>query len=166
MQENIATIKAIYGQMFPKNTFEYYFLDVAYEAQYKADQRFGEIFTLFSGLTIFVACLGLFGLTSFTLLQRTKELGIRKVLGASGTNLMRLLLGDFLKPIALAGLVALPVLYWGVQQWLKNFAYRMDLNVWLFLLPILFITIIALLTVSFQTLKATQNNPVDALRYE
>jgi len=166
IQANVGAIKAIYLDMFPKNIFEYRFMDVAYEAQYKADQRFGEMFTLFSGLAIFVACMGLFGLTSFTLVQRTKELGIRKVLGASGANLMRLLLGDFLKPIALASLVALPILYWGIQQWLQNFAYRMDLNVWLFALPLLLIAIIALCTISFQTLKATQNNPVDALRYE
>jgi len=166
IQANVEAIKAIYLEMFPKNIFEYRFMDVAYEAQYKADQRFGEMFTLFSGLAIFVACMGLFGLTSFTLVQRTKELGIRKVLGASGANLMRLLLSDFLKPIALASLVALPILYWGIQQWLQNFAHRMDLNVWLFALPLLLISLIALGTIGYQTFRATQNNPVDALRYE
>lgn len=166
MQKNIASIKSAYLQMFPKNTFEYFFLDTTYEAQYKTDQRFGEMFALFSGLAIFVACMGLFGLTTFTLVQRTKEIGIRKALGASGASVMQLLLRDFLKPIALAGLVALPILYWGVQQWLQGFAYRMNLNIWLFVLPILFIAIIAFLTVSVQTLKATQNNPVDSLRYE
>ena len=166
MQANIADIKAQYLELFPKSTFDYYFLDTAYNNQYKADERFGEMFSLFSGLAIFVACMGLFGLTSFTLVQRTKELGIRKVLGASGISLMRLLLGDFLKPIALASLVALPVMYWGIQQWLQNFAYRMNLSVWLFILPLLLIGGIALLTVSFQTFKATQNNPVDSLRYE
>ncbi|OJJ21423.1 hypothetical protein BKI52_12800 [marine bacterium AO1-C] len=166
MQKNIASIKSAYLQMFPKNTFDYFFLDVAYDAQYKADQRFGEMFTLFSGLAIFVACMGLFGLTTFTLVQRTKELGIRKVLGASGKSLMQLLLIDFLKPIALAGVLALPILYWGVQEWLQNFAYRMNLNIWLFLLPLLLMAIIAFLTVSVQTFKATRHNPVDSLRYE
>ncbi len=166
VQKSIANIKSTYLQIFPKNTFEYFFLDVAYDAQYKADQRFGEMFAVFSGLAIFVACMGLFGLTSFTLVQRTKELGIRKVLGASGKSLMQLLLIDFLKPIALAGLVALPILYWGVQQWLQGFVYRMHLNAWLFLLPLLFIVIIAFLTVSVQTFKATRHNPVDSLRYE
>ncbi|OJJ21422.1 hypothetical protein BKI52_12795 [marine bacterium AO1-C] len=166
IQTSLTSIKASYLDLFPKNIFQYHFMDVAYEAQYKADQRFGEMFTLFSGLAIFVACMGLFGLTSFTLIQRTKELGIRKVLGASGASLMRLLLGDFLKPIVIAGLVALPILYWGIQQWLQNFAYRMHLNIWLFALPLLLIALIALCTIGFQTLKATQNNPVDALRYE
>ena len=166
IQENLARIKAIYLKLFPKNIFEYRFLDVAYETQYQADQRFGEMFTLFSGLAIFVACMGLFGLTSFTLVQRTKELGIRKVLGASAASLMRLFLGDFLKPIVIASLVALPILYWGIEQWLQNFAYRMTLNGWLFIVPLLLIGSIALSTIGFQTFKATKNNPADALRQE
>ncbi|OJJ21425.1 hypothetical protein BKI52_12810 [marine bacterium AO1-C] len=166
MQQTIATIKKEYLEMFPKNTFEYYFLDAAFDAQYKADERFGEMFALFSGLAILVACLGLFGLASFTLLQRTKEMGIRKVLGASIDSLMILLLKDFLKPIVLAGLLALPLLYWGGTEWLKNYAYRMPVSWWLFVLPLLMVVLVALLTVGFQTLKATRHNPVEALRYE
>ena len=166
VQQTIAAIKKGYLESFPKNTFEYYFLDSAFDAQYKADERFGEMFALFSGLAILVACLGLFGLASFTLLQRTKEMGIRKVLGASIDSLMILLLKDFLKPIVLAGLLALPLLYWGGTEWLKNYAYRLSVGWWLFILPLLVVVFIALLTVGFQTLKATRNNPVDSLRYE
>jgi len=166
VQQTIASIKKDYLELFPKNTFEYYFLDSAFDAQYKADERFGEMFALFSGLAILVACLGLFGLASFTLLQRTKEMGIRKVLGASIDSLMILLLKDFLKPIVLAGLLALPLLYWGGTAWLKNYAYRLSVGWWLFVLPLLAVILVALLTVGFQTLKATRHNPIDSLRYE
>ncbi len=166
VQPTIAAIKQAYLAMFPKNTFEYYFLDAAFDAQYKADERFGEMFALFSGLAILVACLGLFGLASFTLLQRTKEMGIRKVLGASIDNLMILLLKDLLKPIVLAGLLALPLLYWGGTEWLKNYAYRMPISWWLFVLPLLVVILVALFTVGFQTAKATRHNPVEALRCE
>ncbi len=166
MPAAIAAIKGLYTKFYPKDTFEYSFLDVTYDAQYRADQRFGQMFALFSGLAIFVACMGLFGLASFTLLQRTKEVGIRKVLGASGQSLMVLLLRDFLKPVILAGLLALPVMYWGVTEWLQNFAYRMSIGWMLFVLPLLVVAGIALLTVGFQTLKTTRNNPIDSLRYE
>lgn len=166
MQEAVALIKAAYLKKFPKNTFEYFFLDVAFDAQYKADEQFGRVFTVFSALAIFVACMGLFGLVSFSLLQRTKELGIRKVLGASSGSLMTLLLRDFLKPIALAGIVALPFMYWGVNLWLQNFAYHISIGWWLFVLPILIVGIIALLTIGFQAFRATRNNPVDSLRCE
>jgi len=166
MPEAVAAVKDLYTKSYPKDTFEYYFLDVAYNAQYKADQRFGEMFALFSGLAIFVACMGLFGLASFTLLQRTKEVGIRKVLGASSQSLMIMLLRDFLKPVLLASLLALPIMYWGITEWLKNFAYRMTIDWLLFVLPLLVVGAIALLTVGFQTFKTTRNNPVDSLRYE
>lgn len=165
-QNTIATIKAAYSKLFPNDTFEYHFLDNAFDAQYKADQRFGEVFALFSGLAIFVACMGLFGLTSFTLIQRTKELGIRKVLGASVGNLLKLLFSDFLKPIVWASILALPFMYWFVNEWLQNFAYKMQVDLWLFVVPLLLIVCIALLTISLQSFKATRNNPVDSLRYE
>ena len=162
----IAAIKDLYTKFYPKDTFVHHFLDVTYDAQYNADQRFGEMFALFSGLAIFVACMGLFGLASFTLLQRTKEVGIRKVLGASGQSLMILLLRGFLRPVLWASVLALPLMYWGVSEWLKNFAYRMSISWLLFVIPLLLIGSIALLTVGFQTFKTTKNNPIDALRYE
>ncbi|HAS42425.1 MAG TPA: ABC transporter permease [Microscillaceae bacterium] len=162
----IAAIKAAYLKLFPNDTFEYHFLDNAYNAQYKADQRFGDIFSLFSGLAMVVACIGLFGLASFTLLQRTKEVGIRKVLGASRKTLLALLLRDFLRPVLLAGVLAIPIMYWGMTEWLKNFAYRMLVDGWLLALPLLMVGLVALLTVVFQTLKVTRNNPIKALRYE
>lgn len=166
IKQSVASIKQVYLQMFPKNTFEYYFLDVAYDTQYRADEKFGQIFAIFSGLAIFVACMGLFGLASFTLLQRTKEVGIRKVLGASVNSLMLLLLRDFLKPIVLAGILAFPLMYWGVTEWLQNFAYHIQPGWWLLILPLLTVSFVALFTVGFQTLKATRNNPIDSLRYE
>ena len=166
LQENIAAVKSTFSKIFPKNTFQYFFLDVAFDTQYRADQRFGKVFSLFSGLAILVSCLGLFGLVSFSLLQRTKEVGIRKVLGASVNSLMVLLLKDFLKPILIAGVIALPFMYWGVTAWLSNFAYRIQPGWWFFVLPLIFVGFIAFLTVSVQTLKATRKNPANSLRYE
>ena len=168
--ENLtATLQAIqqtYQEFFPENPFHYFFLDEFFDQQYKADQQFGKVFLLFSGLAIFVACLGLLGLVAFTTSQRTKEIGIRKVLGASVQNIVALLSKDYIKLIFIASLLALPVAYWVMQQWLKNYAFRINIGWWLLLVPVLMVLLIALLTVSFQTVKAALTNPVKSLRYE
>lgn len=123
-------------------------------------QRFGQLFALFVGLAILVACLGLLGLISFLTVQKTKEIGVRKVLGASVSNILLLLSKDFLRLILVANLVAWPLAYWGIHQWLEKYAFRIKLNLWLFVLPALLVLLIALLTVNLQTIKAARANPV------
>jgi putative ABC transport system permease protein len=126
----------------------------------------GQIFISFTLMAIFISCLGLFGLASFTADQRTKEIGIRKVLGASVSNVVVLLSRDFTKWVILANVVAWPVAYLVMNKWLQNFAYRISLGVWMFILSGVIALIIALLTVSTKALKAAVANPADSLRYE
>lgn len=155
-----------WGQFFAGNPFEYFFLDDHYNEQYKADQQFGTVFTVFSVLAIFVACLGLFGLAAFMAAKRTKEIGIRKVLGASVPGILKLLSTDFLKLIIVAVLLAIPLAYYGMNQWLNTFAFRIDLYWYIFAIPAVAVFAIALATVSFQTSRAARANPVESLRYE
>lgn len=165
-REVIAAVKSNYEVRFPGNPFEYFFLDEYFAQQYQADQQFGQAFAFFAGLAIFVACLGLFGLASFTTAQRTKEIGVRKVLGASVADILLLLSKDFIRLLVIAFLVAVPVAWYVMHQWLQNYAFRTDLTWWLFALPALLVLFIALLTVSFQAIKAAVANPVKALRSE
>jgi putative ABC transport system permease protein len=162
----INQVKSIFEKSFPQSPFNYFFLDERFNSQYRADQQFGRVFGLFAGLAIFVACLGLFGLALFTANQRTKEIGVRKVMGATVSNILLLLSGDFIRLVLLANLIAWPLAYWGVSQWLSTYAFRIDISPWLFVLPTLLVLFIALLTVSMQTWKAARQNPVKALRYE
>lgn len=151
---------------FPGNPFDYFFLDDQYQAQYKADEQFGKTFGLFAILAIFVACMGLLGLASFSTTQRTKEIGIRKVSGASVSKLLLLLTKDFIKPVFLSLLIALPLTYFLIKQWLQNYAFQVSLNIWMFIFPSLLILIIAILTISTQTFRAAISNPVNSLRTE
>lgn len=165
-QEVVQLAEERWSQFFPGNPFEYFFLDDRFSEQYKADQRFGNVFTIFSGLAIFVACLGLFGLAAFMTAKRTKEIGIRKVLGASISSILQLLSTDFMKLIMVSVLLAIPIAYYGMSQWLSGFAFRIDLYWYIFAVPALLVLLIALFTVSFQTLRAAKSNPVESLRYE
>lgn len=165
-QQVIAEAEENWARFFPGNPFQYFFLDDQYDEQYKADQRFGKVFTIFSGLAIFVACLGLFGLAAFMTAKRTKEIGIRKVLGASIGGILQLLSTDFIKLILISVILAIPVAYYSMEQWLNGFAFRINLYWYIFAIPALLVLTIALLTVSFQTLRAAKSNPVDSLRYE
>ncbi|NVJ47998.1 MAG: ABC transporter permease [Cytophagia bacterium] len=165
-QEVVQLAEERWAQFFPGNPFEYFFLDDRFSEQYKADQQFGNVFTIFSGLAIFVACLGLFGLAAFMTAKRTKEIGIRKVLGASISSILQLLSTDFMKLIMVSVLLAIPIAYYGMSQWLSGFAFRIDLYWYIFAIPALLVLLIALLTVSFQTLRAAKSNPVESLRYE
>jgi putative ABC transport system permease protein len=131
-----------------------------------AEQRLGKIFLIFSILTIFIACIGLLGLAAFATEQRTKEIGIRKVLGASVPNLVTLLSKDFSKWVLLANLIAWPAAYFAMNEWLQDFAYRVNIGWWVFALAGGLALLIALLTVSSQAIKAALANPVEALRYE
>ncbi|MBG9377555.1 ABC transporter permease [Panacibacter sp. DH6] len=164
--QTINGVKAEWAKFFPGNTFEYFFLDDHFDAQYKADQRFGQVFTLFTSLAILVACLGLFGLASFTTLQRTKEIGIRKVLGASVSTILRLLFKEFALLLLIAFVIAVPVAWLSTSKWLQDYAFRIDIHWSFFVLPFVVIIAIALLTVSFQSIKAALANPVKSLRTE
>ena len=162
----VAAVKAEWNKFFPGNTFEYFFLDDHFNDQYKADQRFGSVFSLFTCLAVLVACLGLFGLASFTTLQRTKEIGIRKVLGASVSSILQLLYKEFAFLLAIAFLIAAPLAWLASSKWLQSYAFRINVN-WLYVaLPFLLMIAIAFITVSFQSIKAAIANPVKSLRTE
>ncbi|QNF32847.1 ABC transporter permease [Adhaeribacter swui] len=154
-------------QQFDQTTpFTYTFLDDAFNAQYQAEDRLASIFGVFTGLTVLLACLGLFGLTTFTITQRTKEIGIRKVLGATTLSIVTLVSKNFLQLILVSIVVAAPVAWWFMQQWLQDFAHRITISWWIFGLAGGAALIIAFLTISFQAIKAALDNPVEALRNE
>ncbi|SDK86063.1 putative ABC transport system permease protein [Catalinimonas alkaloidigena] len=159
-------LQTTWAQAFQESPFDAFFLDDFFNAQYQADQQFGRVFGLFAGLAIFIACLGLFGLSSYTLLQRTKEIGIRKVLGAEVPGLVRLLAQDFIRLVLIASVLAIPLVYLGIRQWLTHYAYRTDISWPLLALPVGVVLLIAVCTISFQTVKAAFSNPVEALRSE
>jgi putative ABC transport system permease protein len=166
MDGTIGKIKKEYEQAFPGNPFDYFFLDDYYNQQYKADQQFGTVFSFFAALAIIIACLGLSGLISLTTLQRTKEIGVRKVLGASLSEILLLLSRDFLRLVLWANLIAWPIAWYLTGKWLENYVFRITVSPWLFVLPALLVGVVALLTVCVQTLKAARANPVDSLKYE
>lgn len=164
--QTVAQVEQEWNKFFPGNTYEYFFLDDHFNDQYKADQRFGKVFGLFTGLAILVACLGLFGLASFTTLQRTKEIGIRKVLGASIPGILKLLYKEFALLLVLAFVIAIPIAWFTIANWLEGYAFRIKIHWLFFALPFITIVLIALVTVSFQTVKASLANPVKSLRTE
>jgi putative ABC transport system permease protein len=166
LENSIKFLESAWKAFAPTTPFEYEFLDQSFDGQYVAEQRMGKVFLIFSVLTIFIACLGLLGLAAFSAEQRTKEIGIRKVLGASVPNLVALLSKDFSKWVILANLIAWPVAYFAMNKWLQDFAYRIDLSWWVFALAGGVALLIALLTVSTQAIKAALANPVESLRYE
>jgi len=151
---------------FPETPFDYSFLDQQYDKLYQSEQKQAAIFTLFSFIAIFIACLGLFGLSSFSITQRIKEIGVRKVLGASVSSIVALLSKDFLKLVGVAALLAFPIAWWAMHNWLKDFAYRIDIEWWVFVLAGIIAALIALITISFQAIKAGFSNPVKSLRTE
>lgn len=155
-----------FKSLFPGNPFSYFFIDEEFEKQYEADQQFGDMFGIFSMLAIFVACLGLFGLAAHTVIQKTKEIGIRKVLGSSIPNILKNLSWEYIKLIIVANVLAWPLIYYMMNQWLDSFVDRIAINLWLFPAACLLVTFIALFTVSFHTIKAARANPVKSLRYE
>ncbi len=169
-KENLAYALALihknWNAFFPDSPFDYFFLEDFFKQQYEEDEQVMRLFDVFCALAIFVSCLGLFGLSMFTTKQRTKEIGIRKVLGATLLNLMTLLTREFLRPIVLACCIALPVSYYLIQQWLTSFAFHLDVSGWQFLMPVLLVIGVALATVSFQTAKAAVANPTDSLKHE
>ncbi|MBT1686925.1 ABC transporter permease [Dawidia soli] len=162
----LASIEGIYKKYFPGNSFEYFFLKDRYNRQYTDDMRFGQIIGIFTGLAIIVACLGLIGLSSYTAMQRTKEIGIRKVLGASVVHIVSLLSADFVRLVLVAAVLSIPIAYFGMQNWLQGYAYRVTPGWVQFVVPLLLVLLIAAVTISFQVLKAAMKNPVDTLKHE
>lgn len=162
----IAKVKSTYDQFFPNNPFNYFFLDEAFQAQYEADLRLGNIMALFGGLAIFIACLGLFGLASFNALRKMKEMGIRKVLGASLSHIVLLFTKDFAWLIIAANVVGLPLAYLMIRTWLQNYAYSMPIGPILFIVPAVLLLLVSVLTISYHTLRTAFANPVEHLRQE
>jgi putative ABC transport system permease protein len=159
-------IGKLYKELIPGEPFEYTFLDDSFNAQYKSDQQFGNIFGMFASLAVAISCLGLWGLASFTTAQRLKEIGVRKVLGASVSSIVILLSGQFMRLVVVAAVIALPAVWYGSSTWLRSFAFRIALGLDLFMLPVALLTLIALLTVSVQVFKGAITNPAKVLRSE
>lgn len=166
IQEKVAAIGQIFKKYDQEKPFEYYFLDDAFNETFKTEIRMAKMFTVFTAFAIFIACMGLFGLAAFTAEIRTKEIGIRKVLGASVAALVTLLSKDFLKLVVIALIIASPLAWYAMNHWLTDFAYKIDIEWWYFALAGLLAGGIALLTVSFQSIKAALMNPVKSLRSE
>jgi putative ABC transport system permease protein len=162
----IATLRRMWSNYFPKDPFDYFFLDESFGEQYKADLLFGKVFGSFAFIAILIACFGLLGLSAYNVLQRTKEIGIRKVLGASVQSILVLLSQDFLGLVLISLLLAVPIGWYVMNSWLQDYAYRINISWWIFLIAGLLSLFIALLTISLQVLKAAVNNPVKSLRTE
>ena len=153
-------------EILPGSSLEYDFFEDKLDREYHSEKRMQSIMNSIAFLAIFISCLGVLGLASFTAELRTKEIGIRKVLGASVPGILSLLSIGFIKWIMLANIISWPIAYLAMNKWLQNFAYRINMNVWMFILSGLSTLVIALLTVSYQTLKAATANPLNSLRYE
>jgi putative ABC transport system permease protein len=166
IDRELASFETTYSHIFTGNAFDYFFLGDYFNRQYQADQRFGDIFSLFTAFAIFVACLGLLGLSSFVIKLRTKEIGIRKVLGASISSLLLLFSKDFIKLVCLASVIAIPVIYFMASRWLNNYAFHIQLNWMIFILPPFLLLVISLSTICLQSLQAALTNPVKSLHTE
>jgi len=166
LPSTIKSIESKWNQIIPNRPFDYYFLDDFFNKQYKAEDNFGNLFFNFAALAIFISCLGLLGLSSYSTMQRTKEIGVRKVLGASVSNIVNLLSIDFIKLVLIAFVIAVPLVWYGMNKWLLDFAYRTSISWWVFALSGFASVFIALFTISFQAIKAAIANPVKSLRTE
>lgn len=166
LANTLVDIKEAYTKLFPGSPYEYFFLDEFFDSQYKAELLFNDLFGLFSGLAILVACMGLFGLSSYLTLKRTKEIGIRKVMGASVANVVGLLTRDFTKLVAIAAIVAIPISYIIIERWVQNYAFRVEVAWWLLVAPVIVTLMLALAVISVQTIRTALISPTHCLRYE
>jgi putative ABC transport system permease protein len=162
----ISSLRSTYHKFDQENSFDYKFADDAFDAMFKAEERLADIFSLFISLTTAIAAMGLLGLATFSIQQRTKEIGIRKVLGSSVKSIVGLLSKDFIYLVLLSIVIATPVAWWSMNKWLEGFANRVEIEWWVFVVAALFTLVVALITISFQTIKAARANPVDSLRNE
>ena len=165
-KSSLAGIENAWKKFVKEKPFNYYFLDRTLAAQYKAEQTTQRIFTIFSGLAIFIACIGLLGLAAYATQQRTREISIRKILGASESSIVTMLSKDFLKLVLISSAIAFPLAWWAMNKWLQDFAYRVDVGWWIFIAAAMLAVLIALLTISTQALKAAFTSPVKNLRTE
>jgi putative ABC transport system permease protein len=159
-------IKSQYKEFFHGNPFDYYYLEDYYKNQYKTEERFGKVFAAFSLLALFITSLGILSLSAFSAAQRKKEIGIRKVMGASMNQILILLSKSYITLLIISFIIAIPIIYYAINKWLENFANKMDLNIWIFVIPIILISVFSLVTVAFQSIKTARKNPSDSLRYE
>jgi putative ABC transport system permease protein len=166
IRKTIAEIEKTWSKLVPQRPLEFSFLDESYNKQYQSEIQFGKVFVVFTSLAIIVACLGLFGLVLFSIQQRTKEIGIRKVLGASVTGITSLLSKDFIRLVFIAILIASPISWYAMTKWLQDYSYRIEISWWLFVIAGSLAVLIALLTISFHAIKAAIANPVKSLRME
>ena len=166
MRETMQQIEQKYAEYFPGNPFEYFFLDDYFNWQYQSDELFGRVFTLFAFLALIITALGILGMSAFNVARRTKEIGIRKVLGSSVTRILYLLSKEYIKWVLIASLFAWPLAWLAMRGWLQGFATRVNIGLWTFVVSALIALVIALVTVSFQAWKAAMANPVETLRYE
>ena len=165
-RDQLTMLRKVYEANFPHSPFSYFFLDSEYDKQYKADDRFQQVFGALTGFAILISCLGLFGLATFTVSKRTKEIGIRKVIGASTINLMVLLSGDFIRTVLISIFIGLPITYFIIKNWLANYAVRIELSWWLFASPALLVMLLVLVSISSKTIATALMNPVKSLRSE
>jgi putative ABC transport system permease protein len=162
----ITAVQGLWAKHFPADPFDYFFLDDHFQKQYRSDILFGQVFGFFTLLAILVACLGLFGLASYQALQRRKEIGIRKVLGATATQVTSMLAKEFVRLVLVSIVIAAPLSFFIMQKWLQNFAYRTNIPWWAFVVAAVLAVVIAVVTVSLQSVRAALANPVNALRSE
>ena len=166
IQSTMAHLESQWGAIDSQYPFEFSFINDMYDELYRAEERMGRLFAYFTGLAIVIGCLGLFGLTSFTAEQRTKEIGVRKVLGASVAGITLLLIKEFTKWVLLAVVIAWPIGYFVMNNWLQNFAYRIGVGIDTLILAALLALVISIITVSYQSLRAAVADPIRSLRYE
>jgi len=159
-------VKQSWEKAFPGNPFEFFFLEDYFNKQYETERKFGSLFLTFAALAVVVGCLGLFGLSAYTATQRTKEIGIRKALGSSERGIFFLLSQEYLKLIGLSIALATPLVWWVMNSWMQNFAYRASISIAIFIVAGVIVLTVALFTISYQTMRAARTNPVDSLRYE
>ena len=166
MKKTISFIQSKWEEISPDRPLDFFFLDDHFDKMYRKEEKLSRIIQSFTSLTMFIACLGVFGLSAYTTERRTKEIGIRKILGASAYRIILILSKDFIRWIILANILSCPVAYFAMDAWLRNFAYRVNIDPWMFIMSAVLAVSISMLTMSFQTIKAAVSNPVDSLRYE
>lgn len=166
LKENLDLIKGVYASVFPNSPFDYFFMDQEFDKQYRYEEQFQAIFGTLTGFAILISCLGLFGLVSFTVANRTKEIGLRKVLGAGTGQIVALISKDFISLIFIALFISTTITYFIIQRWLEQYSFRIDLNIWLFAIPAAGILVISLLTILTKTIQVSSANPVKALKDE
>jgi putative ABC transport system permease protein len=164
LQENLKVIRDIYKTVFPDSPFDYFFLDLEFDKQYRSEEQFQQVFGTLTLFAILISCLGLFGLVSFTVANRTKEIGIRKVLGANGAQIVSLVSKDFVALVLLAMTISSPITFFLIQAWLDRYAFKIDLNLWLFIGPALIVFMISMLIIVTRTVSITLVNPVNTLK--